>query len=524
MSDFKEVTLQAGEKLSKQIELLKSIALKLPNDHNAQLRAQAAVTFYDRISGFPERTDNHVAEQFPSSSINLKNQDRSGLSSRLPIEILELIINHVEDFDHGTKQKTMIALSASSRMLRTIAEQRLYAHSHNLKSIENQWKFLFALTIDPYLGNLVDSLKVQWLPTGENGKLLIDIANVCISNKVLSIERGKDRDCNMIWKEDVLNLAAIFGASPNVTRFNYYAYVRWFPPMESHEHITVDQILDLCKNDSRFMQFASQLTHLFLYYQSEWVLHALSPHLSPNLTSFSFAGDGTINFESKLNPFFFTELARQCPYLEKLYLDCRFHDPRNTSDLLNACKTWGHTLKDIYIEEMEHTRGWIPQLFTSLKAVTKLFLGGGCRIVSKDLDAVIKASPEQQLTDLRFEMYDVETMSDGSSDEDTDEEVDEDAAKIQFNNGLIGLIGVYSSTLECLNINSGSGTRVGRAVLHSCQQAHRLKELHLSPPADIEPSDVDELLHTCPDLSILSEDLQRCSLHFQEWEERAERS
>ncbi|KAI5460129.1 hypothetical protein BGZ63DRAFT_389570 [Mariannaea sp. PMI_226] len=505
MSDFQQATSKAGQRIARMTDLFQYIALKNPNDQEAQIRAQAADAFYSSMPGYPKRTRTEAPKELPSSAdSNLKFQNKTGLSgSYLPTEILQLIVDHVENFDQESRQKTMVALSASHSTLRAITEPRLYTNPSDLDTAEKQWEFLFALKVEPRLGNLVKSLHLLWLHTGENGKLVADIVRACPNNERLVIQRGNSSyDSNKILKEDVLDLAAIFDASPKVIDFKYATYLPYSPEEERYGDMTFGQILDFCHNDSRFAKFASQLTDLHLRCQVQWVLQALSPYLSSNLTSL-LLGQETLDLDFK--PRFFTDLARQCPQLQLLNVACPLSSP---TDLADACIMWGPSLQVLVIADIRDSTEWIPRVVPSLKALTRLEFRFETSL--RDLDAISRGNPEQ-----RFQVIDLSGLS------GPEEALDLATAQAELDDSLVRLIRTHSSTLEHLDINGGRSTRVGRAVLHSCKEASRLETLYVAPPVDVESSDVDDLLETCPNLVWLADGLQSCSSRGQEWEERA---
>ncbi|KAI5455778.1 hypothetical protein BGZ63DRAFT_368312 [Mariannaea sp. PMI_226] len=423
--------------------------------------------------------------------------------SRLPTEILLLIVDKVDSFDLESRQKTMVALSASNSTLRAIAEPRLYTRPRDLDTVEKQWEFLLALKIEPHLGSLVKSLSVLWLPTGENGKLLTDIIRACPNNEELVIQRGSSyEDSNKILKEDLLDLAAIFDASPKVTEFMYATFLGYSPEEERYGNMSFAQTVDLATSDDRFVKFASQLTRLRLRCQVQWILQALSPHLSSNFTSL-YLGQETLYLS--YNPRFFTDLARQCPQLQELDVRCPLDSP---TDLADACVMWGETLQELNISNIGDSTEWIPRVMPFLRVLNTLDFGFETSI--RDLAAISRALPEQ-----RFISIELPNLS------DPEEVLNVATAKAELDDSLIRLIRSHSSTLQRLDINSGRFTRVGRAVLQACKQASRLETLCLAPPVDVESSDIDNLLQTCVDLTTLSQALKDCSARKHDWDERA---
>jgi hypothetical protein len=423
---------------------------------------------------------------------------------QLPNEIFQLIVNHVGSFDYETRQQTMLSLSAASITLKSLAEPHIYTHPRDLDMMKRQWQFAFTLAAEPYLGSLVRSLQVLWLSTGENGKLLVDIARACLNNQKLLLQRGHGpEDSNTILKEDVLNMAALLDASPLVTDFFYSTYLKWSPEQSRYGEASMEEMLALCQGEARFAKFAAQLAQLTLHGQVQWLLQALTPHLSSNLASLTLGQDT----ELPLDPPFFMELARQSPHLEELEVRCLVAE---FIDLADACKIWGSTLRVLRLSDVWNSTEGIPQVVSSLLELRELSLGPGCWITIRDFGAIIKSFPDHRLT--------LVSLSDL---EDPEEAVYVDASKIELDDHLVQLIRSHSSTLEHLQINMGHEPRVGRRVLHSCKEARRLESLYVLPTADVKPSDVDHLLQTCFKLSEIPKGLQNCSAFPREWEGRA---
>jgi hypothetical protein len=234
MSVFDIATSKAGHKLLELTNLISSTARKKSDDQLVQLQAHAAIRalaafeadtpieFRRGAANLLNPIECHDGKQLlPAKESNPNAQGRETLPP-LPIELYRLIISYVTSFDYKDRQRTLLALSTSCRTLQIIATPYIYTVPCDLDTIERQWHFLFTLTVEPELGPLVNTLRLLWLPTGDNSDLLVNIAQVCPNTRELVIQRGTSpKDRNQILKKDVLTIAAILDASPHATSFWY---------------------------------------------------------------------------------------------------------------------------------------------------------------------------------------------------------------------------------------------------------------------------------------------------------------
>ncbi|KAJ5095383.1 hypothetical protein NUU61_004739 [Penicillium alfredii] len=442
---------------------------------------------------------------------------RESTSISLPVELYHHILSYFNEFDFQTRQATLVALSSSSKTLRRIAQPYLYTHPRDLDTAERQWKFQLALLAEPHRAILVQSLQLLWLAEGVNSGLLIDIVRSSPHLKSMLLERGeKYRDSNRITLQDVEDLASLLDACSELISFRYTTMLAW--TFEDAMHEGDDAIngevrtarLAQRLNDTRFVSAARRLTELSLHNQAEWIAQALLPFTSSRLQSLCLGPDLSLAFDRNL----LCNLAGHSPFLESL----RIRSSVRIHDLIQACKAWAPTLRVlqvILVKDDEGLPARITGIFPTMPVLQEFYLGAGCYTTIEAFGAIaqtLAASPIQYFTVRNLQ---------GLVNVD-----DELAASTQLNNAVCHLVRSCSETLQTLELKRGD-SQVGRSVLHACQEARNLVRLLVSPLTDVSPlenvvpSDLDDLLHTCPALSQIPATLLGISSCQELWHERS---
>ncbi|KAF4955272.1 hypothetical protein FSARC_11904 [Fusarium sarcochroum] len=493
---YEVAMLHVKSEIAQLSRLSRTIASKNLDDQDAQRKAQATRAFVNSI-GEPlhdTRADEPLRSEGP---VELASE-----SSHLPIELYQMIISHVANFDFASRQKTLVALSCSSKVLTGLAEEHLYTHPRDLEDISRQWRFLFSITVEPARASLVQSLKVLWLCDGANSELLARIAHVCPNASELLVQRGKDRgDAPQISNQDIQDMVILLDACPRLTCFTYSTIVEWRG--EPQRYVNTfgpfgEEEFQLISDDPRLEKAARQLSEVHLSEQAEWVMQNLFPHLSSNLTSLHL-GSGMSLGQGKNT---LSDLSRRCLFLQELDIEMGL---TTADDLIEACKAWGLTLRTLRINGVEELVDWVTQIMPYMKALEILDLGGGCNITNSDIEAIARSDAP-----LRYISFgDMRDVANGSR---------WDIATDELNSALVAMITSHSKTLKHLCL--GLGVQVARSVLHSCKNAIYLHCLTLRPPPDTQPSDIDDLLETCPSLSVEPR-ARMYSLRLKEWRARA---
>ncbi|KAM0548855.1 hypothetical protein ACHAPJ_009711 [Fusarium lateritium] len=476
----------------------RTVASKKPDDQEAQRKAQAASAFVNSIGELPRET--RADEPLRSD----RQTETPSESSHLPVELYQMIISHVADFNFRSRQKTLVALSCTSRIFTDLAEPYLYTHPRDLEDISRQWRFLFSITVDPARASLVQSLKVLWLCDGANSELLARIARVCPNASQLIVQRGKDfGDSYQISNQDIQNMVILLNACPRLTALTYSTIVGW--SSEDMRYVNTfgafgEEEFKLISDDPRLEKTAHQLSEVLLCGQAEWLLQNLFPHLSSNLTSFCLSQDVSLSLGEAESPL--SDLSQRCPFLQELSIQSGLS---TADDLREACKAWGPRLRILRIAGVEDLDAWVTQIMPYMKTLEVLDLGMACNIPTSDIEAIARS--HAPLNFISFS--DMEDSADGFG---------EDIATDELNRALVDMITSHSKTLKRLNL--GMMVRVDRSVIQSCKEATHLNSLCLRPPPDTQPSDVDDLLEKCPGL-LVEPRLSKYSLRPKQWRARA---
>ncbi|KAF5025521.1 hypothetical protein F66182_2426 [Fusarium sp. NRRL 66182] len=479
--------------LNHLVTLIQTTANQKPFDPTAQRRALAATEFVNSftVSSLDTCKRERCQPPLPTEPISR--------FTGLPIELHQLVISHVDEFDPGSRQRTLVALCCSCKTLMNLAETYLYAHPQDLSNVRRQWTFLFSISVEPARGHLVRSLRLLWLGTGENSQVLVDIARACPNASELFVQRGQGwGDGSSTSQVDIGQMAALLGACPRLTSLHYSTTFE----DNSTDGETAQPWLRKVSQDARFKQRAQKMSSLNMSGSSGWLVQILLPHVSSTLTSLHLSTD--VSLGDRPHPL--SELSRQSPSLQSLVVQQTLS---TSADLEAACKKWGSTLQLLNIASIEGISDWVTQIMPYMKVLNTLILGPGCCVLSSDVEAIARSAPL-----LRYISFgDLDFPANGS---------DEDVATDGMNLALSQMIDTHSSILQHLDL--GYNVRVGRRVVQACVKATKMRALFLRPSSDTEALEIDCLLESCPNLVRVSRSFTRFSRRLDEWRARETRT
>ncbi|KAM0354917.1 hypothetical protein ACHAPU_000755 [Fusarium lateritium] len=481
------ITKNLISEIAQLAQLARNVADERLSDQEAQRRADAATSFVKERFGLSVNTKNEKSSHPPT-------RDSTSLRPlHLPVETCRLVFGYVADFDYKPRQKTLLALSRTCRLFKSLAEEHLYSDPRDLDDTRRQWLFLYSLVVEPTRAARVKSLRFLWRHNGDNGKLLVDIVTSCCNVRNLLIQRGSDEDEEIqISNKDMINLGAMICACPDLNSFHYSTLgVEDEDPYADDVAVTGNRIVIPLSDDAHLGQAMKHLSSISLVGRADWVLWGLFPHLSTSLTSFTLAKGSWGNRLE--NPF--TTLSQQCPSLEYLAIDFTL---ASTDDFEQACKAWGPTLKMLSVQSIEEVTPWLTRLMPSMIALERLFLGPGCMIAVEDVEAIARSKIPLNLIDIN----DMQRIGDG-------------VTHSELNEALVRMIEAHSSTLETLML--GQDIEVGAAVVRACRKAKQLTFLQIGPYPVPDSSDVDALLDACPNLDHFPHCFTSSSLRSKEW-------
>jgi hypothetical protein len=497
INDPNQETRNAAIQIATLTRIITRRARNNPNDEELQQRARFALGFYNKVAAFVQ-VDEIPGEDGPHIGYLTTNNDDL-VCRHLPTEIYEAVIGHVLEFEYSARQRTLISLSASSKRLRYLAEPHLYNRPRGAHSIERQWRFMFSLVLEPQRGHLVQSLEFQWYPRPDNSDLIIDILHACPNVRDLQIQRGSSMsDVALITREESTHLANIFAASPRVTQFWYATFTEWLPENLRYGR-EQQEIYRLCQWDARFAKFAAQLQKLTLHGQANWLARALLLSLSPTLKSLTLGQDTDLDFW----PHPLLTLSHCAPHLEILEMRCTLD---NGEDLINACKIWTTSLRDLRVNYIKFSNSCLGDVVKTLEVLESLHLGHGCVLTQGDLEAIAQSLPQQ-----RFKTISIKEMDTTGSILPTWAD--------RIERIIESLMVSHSSTLTEVYLDPHT-IQLGKRMILSCKQMTNLEDLHVTFSSDVTAADVDALLESCPKLHSVPRQVQELSLQPEEWEER----
>ncbi|WXC67421.1 hypothetical protein SNK03_013216 [Fusarium graminearum] len=514
-------TIQVKPRIAKLAQLARTVAIKKPDDENAQRRAQAATAMVAQvaeslynISGvlpseydedFRDVHSRESGKRHVPSLVSVKRGVR-GQTSRLepsretriwlPAEIYQLIVGHVNELDNRYRQHTLAALSSSCKLLMTMAERFLYAHPRGIRNVQQQWMFLYSLKIEPSRAKYVKSLELVCPSDATNMELLKDIASSCPSVNDVLIERGDSvHDAYYLSKSYIISMGSLLAACPPLKSLRYRTRAcEVYPDPKAFDDDDLDGQGNLSAPlvYSDFKETGQNLTKLAIGEFSDWLIQLMLPVLSSNLTSLTIGRGNNPAGESPLS-----KLAFRCPRLQELVLDYTLVE---SSDLGRACKMWGSTLQMLKLTNMEEDSDWLADIMPSMTALRFLDTGlaSACRILDIDVIAQSKAPLEE--------------IALGYIECDRD-----DIASDEMNTALANMIRAHSSRLQLLDLGTA---KLGSAILKSCKMVRHLRSLHFRLAYRPLADDIDDLLVACPDLDALAERVSQYSPNHEIWEAR----
>ncbi|KAL4728028.1 hypothetical protein ACLX1H_004736 [Fusarium chlamydosporum] len=241
-----------------------------------------------------------------------------------------------------------------------------------------------------------------------------------------------------------------------------------------------------------YREAASKITGIYLVSQAEWLSRLLLPHFSSPLKTLAMGDDVWLDGDNPLS-----RLSSQTPNLQELLLG---HPLASSSDLEQACKTWGSSLRILAVRSIEEISEWVASIMPYMTALTEVELGSGCTCTSRDIEGIARSTSPLR----HIKILDIESQEDGTADDAT-------------NTALADLITAHSSRLEHLELDY---IGIGPSLLRSCRKAKRLKSLDFRLSYTPSAHEIDSLLEECPELCDIPDRLKRFSLRKEEWGER----
>ncbi|RGP62590.1 hypothetical protein FSPOR_9169 [Fusarium sporotrichioides] len=511
-------TTQVKPKIVKLAQLARTVAVEKPDDENAQRRAQAATAMVAQVTAsllnssvFPPSEGDEDAHPSESGKQDLSSLDSAKRSVRdhtslpepshrtrtwLPTEIYQLIIGHIDELHGRSKQNTLYALSYSCKILARIAERFLYAHPRGLKNVEQQWMFLYSLRLEPTRAAYIKSLELICPSDATNMDLLINIASSCPNVKDLLVERGDSMDdAHYLSKAYTMYIGSLLSACSPLETLRYQARAsEVYPDPEAFDDDDLDEQGNLSAplTYPGFKETGPSLKRLSIGDSSDWLIQLMAPHLSSNLTSLTIGPENNPTGETPL-----TILAGQCPHLQELILEYTLVE---SSDLEQACKRWGSTLRTLKVAHMEEDSDWLAEIMPSMTALKNLDSGMASACLTSDIEGIAQStSPLEQIV-LGY----IECRGDG-------------AASDEMNSALANMIAAHSARLRFLELGN---TKMGPPLLKSCKKARHLMYLDFQLAYRPLASEIDDLLVACPELDIVTWRLTQYSLQRGIWEAR----
>ncbi|KIY42802.1 hypothetical protein FISHEDRAFT_79131 [Fistulina hepatica ATCC 64428] len=166
-------------------------------------------------------------------------------------DLLSIILSFVDS------PQTLHAMTLVSRTIHRSAQARLWSYPRDLNTIELQVSFAFGASISGALSELlglhVKRLHTLRLPTGENDRLLVKIAQLCPHVKDVRLfwaDTGYDSDeMAVVTPELLFTLDSFLSALPHCTNLsleNYYHVPLDFTPTFSpNAHVPFTRLLSL---------------------------------------------------------------------------------------------------------------------------------------------------------------------------------------------------------------------------------------------------------------------------------------
>lgn len=378
-----------GLKMAGFTNNLRTIALQRPYDPASQRRAQATVDLYRRTPGFPPLPEPKQPTEIHQPRIEVFS---------LPIEIYQIIIHHATvsgdidyEKDHGLCLNNIFALARTCRVFQEIVEAFLYKQSgfERLADIEYQYLFRFSLAVEPRRARLIQKLDLYWHHKPSNSRLMVDTVRACPNFSTLNLVRlyrTKSSYKNAeFYNQKLSELAKLLNTSPSVTSFHFK--LDKLPACELERY-------PVLPNEKRFVKFAQQLTDVKLYGYAEWFQHAVLPHLSSSLTSFSITSRDALSG-------FFPQLWQQSPALQKLHIATFGSKLKLTDEVIESLRLWGPTLCRFHLDLFTRDEIKLGLLLPWMPVLEELILGD-CNIIGTEgiMDIARASLPRLRTIDL----------------------------------------------------------------------------------------------------------------------------
>ncbi|KAM0314342.1 hypothetical protein ACHAPQ_011837 [Fusarium lateritium] len=444
---------------------LRTIALQRPYDTESQRRAQAAIDLYRRTPGFPPLTEPRQPTEI---------HQRRDVTFSLPIEIYRIIVHHLilsgdSDDDQNIElcAYTFYALTRTCRVFQEIMEQIIYeeAETQQLEDIEFQYLFRFSLAVEPRRAHLVRKLELYWHHEPCNSWLMIDTVRACPNFSVLNLTRlysTRSSDTSVgFYSQRFDELAELLNACSSVTSFCFKLVIPKWHQLE---------LYPVLPNEKRFVNFAQQLTHAKLDGYAEWFQHAILPHLSSSLTSFSIRVNEAL-------PGFFPQLCHQSPALQGLCVGALDEGFKMSDELIESFQAWGPTLRRFHLNITPRDKITLGLILPHMSVLEELVIGNSSSVSTEDMMNIAHASlPRLKIINL-------------------------DGVKLtspELSVALIEMIGRHASTTQ--KITFSTSYEMNKEVLRSLKQLKSLEVICTKLEEEIQLSEVKELLAACPKL------------------------
>ncbi|KAH6963038.1 hypothetical protein DER45DRAFT_552320 [Fusarium avenaceum] len=256
-------------------------------------------------------------------------------------------------------------------------------------------------------------------------------------------------------------LAKLLNTSPSVTSFHFK-----LDELPVHER----ERYPVLPNEKRFVKFAQQLTDVKLYGYKEWFQHAVLPHLSSSLTSFSItAHDALLGF--------FPQLWQQSPALQKLHIKTFGSKLKLTDEVIESLRLWGPTLRRFHLDLFTRDEIKLGLLLPWMPVLEELILGDWNRIGTEGMMDIARANlPRLRTIDLGGMNY----------------------ARPELNAALIEMISRHAATIQQISISKRYKMDV--EVLRSLKLLKNLEVICTNLDKEIQLLEVEQLLAACPKL------------------------
>lgn len=473
------------------------------HDLKTQQKSKDAVRFHERvkqeieslkIEGLQNQTfflpqkAKLIAAESQNNDSHLSSQTLS--SRRLPIELNYEIVEHILASDPSPERQQMLkTLCETSNDFRQIAETHLYEDVGDLDTLEKQWKFGYAIAIQPELTKRVKKVHLFWQAGGANGNLLLEICSACTNIEELLIQRGQQSDEKDTFdQQDGVLLFKILQSCKNLKSFTWACFI---PP---HKIVEVENTTELESNQGK--DIFSSLVHLDLRGWTSYFSNVFFENLTEKIESITLGPQCEVK-EEELNA-----ISRKCPALQNLSI--KYSGGVEAIDLISFARDTPQ-LKSLQISKVnqDDQPDWFSNILyeRSWNSLQSIHFGMGWT-VTRSIFAALALPFSPSLKSLYIW--------------DIDDEVAETGEDI-----IVQMLERQAQTLQECHLGGPDFFTAGKATLIALQNAKNLQTLSLpSLHDDISAKDVDILLTKCPQLSYICSALKNVSGNKAEWEAR----